>query len=351
MQRSDFHFDVPTDLIAQFPVKRGMSRLLVLDADSARLEDRMFLDLPSLLTAEDLLVFNDTRVIPARLLGHKSTGGQIEVFVERLLDQHRVLAQIRSGRSLAVGSVVVVEDGEDRIKATVLSREGGWFELYFQDPRPVIEILNTMGHVPLPPYIQRPDSTIDRNRYQTVYARRPGAVAATTAGLHFTESLLQQLTAQGISTAYVTLHVGAGTFQPIRVADLTQHRMHKEWVEVPEETCEAIQATKARGGRVVAVGTTVVRALESASQSGLLCPFQGETDLFIYPGYFFRTVDVLVTNFHLPESSLLMLVCAFAGQERIVLAYRHAVTQQYRFFSYGDAMFTQKKGLPTAEAR
>jgi len=336
MRRSDFYFDLPPSLIAQYPVERGASRLLTLDGASGRTGDRTFSELPELLVAGDLMVFNDTRVIPARLLGHKPSGGRVEVFIERILDRERVLAQVRGGKSLSPGSSLLLERG---IEVEVLGRREEWFELRFDDPRPVLEILDEIGHIPLPPYIQRPDESLDQDRYQTVYARSPGAVAAPTAGLHFDEALLNRLTARGVESAYITLHVGAGTFQPVRSEDPSQHRMHNEWVDVPEETFRAVRATRARGGRVVAVGTTSIRALESASRIGHLLPFRGETDIFIYPGYCFRTVDALVTNFHLPESSLLMLVCAFAGQERVMTAYRHAVEAGYRFFSYGDAMF------------
>ncbi|CAK0773209.1 tRNA preQ1(34) S-adenosylmethionine ribosyltransferase-isomerase [Gammaproteobacteria bacterium] len=336
MRRSDFSFDLPPSLIAQYPIERGTSRLLTLDGISGHSEDRTFSELPELLVAGDLMVFNDTRVIPARLLGHKRSGGRVEVFIERILDRERVLAQVRGGKSLALGSSLLLERG---VEIEVLGRRDEWFELRFDDPRPVSEILDDIGHIPLPPYIQRPDESLDQDRYQTVYARSPGAVAAPTAGLHFDETLLNRLTARGVESAYVTLHVGAGTFQPMRVEDPSQHRMHNEWMEIPEETFSAVRAARVRGGRVIAVGTTSVRALESASCTGHLLPFRGETDIFIYPGYCFRTVDALVTNFHLPESTLLMLVCAFAGREHVMTAYRHAVAAGYRFFSYGDAMF------------
>ncbi|CAK0763041.1 tRNA preQ1(34) S-adenosylmethionine ribosyltransferase-isomerase [Gammaproteobacteria bacterium] len=336
MKRSDFHFELPSELIAQYPTERGASRLLVLDGASGRHEDRIFSELSELLVAGDLLVFNDTRVIPARLLGRKRSGGQIEVLVERVLDRTRVLAQVKGGKSLSPGSGIVLEQG---VNIEVIGRRNEWFELRFDDPRPVFEILDDIGHIPLPPYIQRPDQSFDRERYQTIYARHPGAVAAPTAGLHFDQTLLNRLAEQGVKSAYVTLHVGAGTFQPIRVDDPCAHRMHHEWVEVSEETFQAVSTTRARGGRIVAVGTTSVRALESAARCGHLLPFRGETNLFIYPGYCFQTVDALVTNFHLPESSLLMLVCAFSGREQVMAAYCHAVEARYRFFSYGDAMF------------
>ena len=339
MQRSDFHFDLPPHLIAQYPAERGTDRLLVLDGATGLWEDHLFPELPEWLHAGDLLVFNDTRVIPARLLGRKQSGGRVEIFIERIFDRSRVLALIRGGKSLAPGAQLTLDQG---ITVEVLQRQdrqNTLFELCFHDTRPVTAILDDIGHIPLPPYIQRPDEALDRKRYQTVYARRPGAVAAPTAGLHFDDALLAQLIQRGVAIAYVTLHVGIGTFQPIRVDPIADHQMHSEWMEVSEDTVAAIHATRARGQRVVAVGTTSVRALESASRTGQLLPFRGETDIFLYPGYRFRTVDALITNFHVPESSLLMLVCAFAGWERVMAAYRHAVTAGYRFLSYGDAMF------------
>ncbi len=335
MQRSDFHFDLPPELIAQQPpARRGDSRLLALDGGALR--DLHFADLPRLLRPGDLLVFNDTRVIPARLHGCKASGGRVEVLVERLLDDHRVLAHIRASRAPRPGIGLLLEN---TVSATVLARRDDLFELRFDTAEPVLAVLEQYGHVPLPPYIDRPDQIDDRERYQTVYARRPGAVAAPTAGLHFTPELLVRLDALGVERAFITLHVGAGTFQPVRVEQLDQHRMHAERVEVGEAVCARINATRARGGRVVAVGTTVVRSLESAAADGVIRPFRGETDIFIRPGYRFRCVDALITNFHLPESTLIMLVAAFAGHAPVMAAYRHAVAQRYRFFSYGDAMF------------
>jgi len=336
MRRTDFDFELPPDLIAQSPVERGASRLLVLK--DGHIEDRSFPDLVDLLHEGDLLVFNDTRVIPARLYAQKQSGGQVEILVERLLDQNRILAQVRSGKSLSKGNSLFLDSG---ICLEVLGRQDDWIELQFQDPRSVLEILEEVGHVPLPPYIRRPDTPLDRDRYQTVYARAPGAVAAPTAGLHFSEAILERLAQKGVQSTYVTLHVGAGTFQPMRVDNLADHKMHHEWLEIPEGTVAAVQHTRERKQRVVAVGTTTARTLESASQSGVLTPFQGETDLFIYPGYRFRSVDALITNFHLPQSTLLMLVCAFAGQKTVLEAYQHAVHGKYRFFSYGDAMFLE----------
>lgn len=339
MRRTDFHFDLPDSQIAQTPTPvRGASRLLYLDGAANELRDMQFAQLPELLREGDLLVFNDTRVIPARLLGQKGSGGKVEVLVERLLDDHRVAAHVRASKSPKPGSTLLLEG---QVTVEVLGRLGELFELRF--PEPVLPTLKAVGRLPLPPYIERIPDAADSERYQTVYARHEGAVAAPTAGLHFTDAMLEQLKAKGIESAYVTLHVGAGTFQPVRADELHEHVMHSEWLEVPQETCEAIYRTRARGGRVVAVGTTVVRSLESAAKGGDLQPFSGETDIFIYPGYKFRVVDALVTNFHLPESTLLMLVCAFAGYEEVMAAYRHAVAQGYRFFSYGDAMFLLPK--------
>jgi len=335
MRRSDFHFDLPSGLIAQVPAaQRSASRLLVLDGADGTTADRGFQDLPALLRAGDLLVFNDTRVIPARLFGRKESGGQVEVLVERILEGDRALAHVRASKSPKPGSRLWLEEA---ITVEVLGRRDTLFELAFPDT--VLPLLERHGHLPLPPYIERAAGVEDAERYQTVFARRQGAVAAPTAGLHFDDAMLEHLRAMGVEMAYVTLHVGAGTFQPVRADDLHDHRMHSEYLEVPEATCAAVAAARARGGRVVAVGTTVVRSLESAARSGELRPYAGETDIFIYPGYRFRVVDALVTNFHLPESTLLMLVCAFAGYENTMAAYRHAVAQGYRFFSYGDAMF------------
>jgi S-adenosylmethionine:tRNA ribosyltransferase-isomerase len=341
MQVSDFDYELPRDLIADHPAQpRSSSRLLELAAGGA-LRDRRMEAFPDLLQAEDLLVFNDTRVIPARLFGHKTSGGRVEVLVERLLDEQRVLAHVRASKAPRAGSVLCL--GEPGLQVEVLGRDGELFELRFAGDAPVLELLDRYGHVPLPPYIERPDQRADRDDYQTLYARHPGAVAAPTAGLHFDAALLEQLRSRGIETAFVTLHVGAGTFQPVRVERLADHVMHAEYVHVDETVCAAVAAARARGGRVVAVGTTVVRSLESAAAGGQLQPFGGDTRLFITPGYRFRVVDALLTNFHLPQSTLLMLVCAFAGFEPVMAAYRHAIRERYRFFSYGDAMFVQRK--------
>ena len=340
MQVSDFDYELPRDLIADHPAQpRSSSRLLELTAGGA-LRDRRMDAFPDLLQVEDLLVFNDTRVIPARLFGHKTSGGRVEVLVERLLDARRVLAHVRASKAPRPGSMLRL--AEPGLPVEVLGRDGELFELRFAGDAPVLELLDRYGHVPLPPYIERPDQRADRDDYQTLYARHPGAVAAPTAGLHFDAALLEQLRSRGIETAFVTLHVGAGTFQPVRVQRLADHVMHAEYVHVDETVCAAVAAARARGGRVVAVGTTVVRSLESAAAGGQLQPFGGDTRLFITPGYRFRVVDALLTNFHLPQSTLLMLVCAFAGFEPVMAAYRHAIRKRYRFFIYGDAMFLQR---------
>ncbi|WP_313621026.1 tRNA preQ1(34) S-adenosylmethionine ribosyltransferase-isomerase QueA [Achromobacter sp.] len=341
---SDFDYDLPPELIAQTPAaQRTGSRLLHLDAAS-QLHDRLFADLTALLRPNDLLVFNDTRVIKARLAGHKITGGKIEVLVERITEPDRVLAHVRASKSPGAGMVLRLADAFD---ATVLGREGELFDIRF--PGPVLDLLDAHGATPLPPYITHAADAGDDERYQTVYAREPGAVAAPTAGLHFDQPTLDRLADLGVSRAFVTLHVGAGTFQPVRVDNLADHIMHSEWFTVPQATVDAIEAARAKGGRVIAVGTTSVRALESAAAQtegrtapGLpLAAAQGDTRLFITPGYQYRVVDALVTNFHLPQSTLLMLVSALAGVEPIRRAYAHAVAQRYRFFSYGDAMFIE----------
>jgi len=341
MQRSDFKFELPDSLIAQFPTaRRGDSRLLELDGPSGIVRDRCFKELPELLNAGDLLVFNDTKVIPARLYGQKAaTGGRVEVLIERLLDAHRALAHIKASKSPRPGSLISVDGGGT---LEVLARHDTLFELLSRESD-LLSLLNRSGHIPLPPYITRADGELDLERYQTVYARRPGAVAAPTAGLHFDQSMLDRLAAKGVESSRVTLHVGAGTFQPVRADRLEEHVMHSEYLEVSGDTCNSVQRTRARGGRVVAVGTTSVRSLESAAAAGELRPFSGDTRLFIHPGYRFRCVDAMITNFHLPESTLLMLVSAFSGHPQIMAAYRHAVAERYRFFSYGDAMFLTRR--------
>lgn len=340
MQRADFHFDLPDELIARYPSEqRSDCRLLCVDGESGELAHRRFADLLDLLDTGDLVVFNDTRVIPARLHGHKASGGRVEMLLERPLDAHRGLAHIRASKSPKPGTELEFEGG---IRAVVEGRRDALFELRFLGETPLIELLERHGHMPLPPYITRDDELADRERYQTVYARRDGAVAAPTAGLHFDEPLMDTMRKRGIETAFVTLHVGAGTFQPVRVDNIREHHMHSEWIEVNEAVSERVRAAKARGNRVVAVGTTSVRCLESAclhSTDGEIGPYSGETDIFIYPGYQWRCVDALVTNFHLPESTLLMLVSSFAGYDNTMRAYRAAVGERYSFFSYGDAMF------------
>lgn len=335
MKRTDFHYELPAELIAQVPLdQRSASRLLAFDRGSGQLQDRKFSDLPALLNPDDLLVFNNTRVIPARLFGSKESGGRVEILIERILAKQECLAQVRASKSPKPGGTLILEDGR---KLQVLGRADSFFHLQAIDAD-LMDLLQQLGHMPLPPYITRSDTDHDRRRYQTVFAETPGAVAAPTAGLHFDQALLDQLEETGIQSTTVTLHVGAGTFQPVRVDNIEDHHMHAEWLEVSQSTCEAIEATKQRGGRVIAVGTTAVRSLETAAQGGTLKPFSGDSRIFIYPPYQFRAVDAMITNFHLPESTLLMLVSAFAGREATLAAYHHAVEQRYRFFSYGDAM-------------
>ncbi len=336
MKKSDFDFQLPPELIAQAPLReRSASRLLLLDVDSGVRQNRMFRELPDLLTAGDLLVFNDTRVLPARLYGRKESGGAVEILIERVTGLHEARAQLGVSKKPKEGGRIVLADGSI---ATVLGREGEFFVLRFESPEPLEKLLSRLGEMPLPPYIERGADDSDKERYQTVFAREPGAVAAPTAGLHFDEPLLERMRARGIDFGYVTLHVGAGTFQPMRAEDVSDHVMHREWLNVGAELVEKIRRTRAAGGRVIAIGTTVVRALESATVEGQLHPFAGETQIFIFPGYRITSVDGLVTNFHLPQSTLLMLVSALAGRETILDAYRFAVQERYRFFSYGDAM-------------
>ncbi len=337
MQLSDFHYDLPPELIASEPLaERTASRLLILNGATGEYRDGRFTDVLDLIHPGDLLVFNNTRVIPARLHGQKASGGKVEVLVERVTGEHTVLAHVRASKAPNAGARLRLENALD---ADVTGRQGDLFEIRFLHQEPVLSLLEQYGHIPLPPYIERQDTPADRERYQTVFAHKPGAVAAPTAGLHFDDGLLDALREKDVAMAAVTLHVGAGTFQPVRVQDLSQHVMHAEYVEVSAEVCQAVEACHARGGRVIAVGTTSVRSLESAACNGSLQPFQGDTRLFITPGYAFRVVDAMITNFHLPESTLLMLVSAFAGYDNILHSYRHAVRQAYRFFSYGDAMF------------
>jgi len=351
MRVSDFSFDLPEALIARYPkTERTASRLMSLNGDSGDINDGVFTDLVAQLNAGDLLVFNNTRVIPARMFGQKASGGKIEVLIERIVDQNTALAHIRASKSPKVGNELFLgnEDSDIKFKATMVARHGALFELKFDGDQSVLDVLDVIGHMPLPPYIDRPDEDSDKERYQTVYNEKPGAVAAPTAGLHFDEALLERIKAKGVELAFVTLHVGAGTFQPVKVDEIADHIMHAEYVEVSEEVVAQITKTKAAGGRVVAVGTTSVRSLESAAKAAkekgeALSAFYGDTDIFITPGSEFLVIDALVTNFHLSESTLLMLVSAFSGYDHIMNAYQHAIKEEYRFFSYGDAMFLTKQ--------
>lgn len=342
MRVADFNFALPESLIAHYPQpERSACRLLSLDGPSGELQHGVFTDVLDKLQLGDLLVFNNTRVIPARVYGQKASGGKLEMLVERMLDDKRVLAHVRASKAPKPGTELLLGDALD-VRATMVARHDTLFEIEFHDSREVLDILNHIGHMPLPPYIDRPDEEADRELYQTVYSAKPGAVAAPTAGLHFDQPLLDALRQKGIETAFVTLHVGAGTFQPVRVESIEDHIMHAEYAEVPQEVVDAVLACKARGNKVVAVGTTSVRSLESAAkaaENALIAPFFDDTQIFIYPGYQYQVIDALITNFHLPESTLIMLVSAFAGYKNTMNAYQQAVEQQYRFFSYGDAMF------------
>ena len=336
MQKSDFNYDLPEHLIAQKPLdNRVASRLLCLHKESGALADKMFTDFVDLIKPNDLLILNDTKVIPARLYGSKQTGGKVEILIERVIDEQHAVAHIRASKSPKAESIIMLDAG---FICLVTGREGDLFCLTFNNDLSILALLNKIGHIPLPPYITRADTAEDLTRYQTVFAKQAGAVAAPTAGLHFDQNTLDLLAQKGVKKAFVTLHVGSGTFQPVRVDDLSDHIMHKEYYSVCQQTVEAIQQTKSAGGRVVAIGTTAVRALESASRSGQLEAGWGDTDLFITPGYQFKAVDAMLTNFHLPESTLLMLISAFAGYDSVMKAYQHAIEKQYRFFSYGDAM-------------
>ena len=346
MRVADFSFDLPEHLIARYPkADRTSSRLMTLNGDSGQIVHQQFTDIIDQLSEGDLLVFNNTRVIPARMFGQKASGGKLEVLVERMLDEHRLLAHIRASKSPKPGTEIILEG---KVKATMVARHDALFELEVHSDKPVLDVLEDIGHMPLPPYIDRPDEDSDRERYQTVYNEKPGAVAAPTAGLHFDDEILAKIKAKGVNLAFITLHVGAGTFQPVRVEEISEHVMHAEYAELSPEVAEQIAQTKAAGNRVVAVGTTSMRTLESAAkaaaeQGQLIAPFYQDTDIFITPGYDFKVVDALVTNFHLSESTLLMLVSAFAGYDNIMTAYQQAVENEYRFFSYGDAMFLTKK--------
>jgi len=336
MKKSDFYYHLPESLIAQKPLpQRSASRLLHLDKQSGAVTDGQFTDFIDMLQPNDLLVLNDTKVIPARLFGHKASGGKIEILIERIENDRQALAHIKASKSPKPGGLLNLDNGA---VCRVMEREHDLFRLAFETESTLLELLAEIGHMPLPPYIARADDSDDLDRYQTLFAKQAGAVAAPTAGLHFDQATLDKIERKGIAKAFVTLHVGSGTFQPVRVEDLSQHVMHKEYFQVPQQTVAAVRQTRERGGRVVAIGTTAVRALESASTGGELQAGFGDTELFITPGYTFKSVDAMLTNFHLPESTLLMLISAFAGYDAVMEAYRHAIAQRYRFFSYGDAM-------------
>lgn len=340
MHVRDFDFDLPEELIARHPVaERTGSRLLHLDGPSGAVAHRRFTDLLDQVEAGDLLVFNNTRVIPARLFGQKDSGGKVEVLIERMTGDHAALAHVRANKSPKPGTRLSMEGG---IELEVTGREENLFRLVCHNDAPLVDLLEQHGHMPLPPYIERADEASDRDRYQTVYAERKGAVAAPTAGLHFDEAMLAALREKGVNTAFVTLHVGAGTFQPVKADQVEDHVMHSEWIDVPQAVVDAVAETRRNGGRVIAVGTTSVRSLESAAAGGELAAFTGDTNIFIYPGYRFRVVDALITNFHLPQSTLIMLISAFAGRDAVMNAYQAAIEERYRFFSYGDAMFVTR---------
>lgn len=341
MHIDEFDYELPPELIARFPLaERTLSRLLCLDKVTGDCEDKQFKDFVDLIRPGDLIIFNDTRVIPARILGEKETGGKVELMIERVLGTHRVLTQIKASKTPKIGSQIHLSG---QLNATVVEKAGEMYIVDFHSDKSVLEWLERIGQIPLPPYVQREAEDSDKTRYQTVYAKHEGAVAAPTAGLHFDEPMMRAIVDRGIDTAFVTLHVGAGTFQPVRVQNIVEHKMHREYIDVSQCVVDKIKATKARGGRVIAIGTTTVRALESAClNTGMVEAFSGETDIFIYPGFKFRCIDALITNFHLPSSTLLMLVCAFAGYDHVMAAYQHAIEKKYRFFSYGDAMFIAK---------
>lgn len=347
MRRQDFHYELPEELIAKVPMpERTASRLMVLEGPTGAIAHRGFVDVLNLIEPGDLLVFNNTRVIPARVFGQKETGGRIEVLVERVLSRYEILAHMRSSKSPKPGSKVLLDNGPE---LEVVAREGALFHLRFPNGEGALEVLENIGRMPLPPYIDRDEEPEDKERYQTVYGEKSGAVAAPTAGLHFDEALIEQLKKRGVQVAFVTLHVGAGTFQPVRVDDVKEHDMHSEVMELSAEVAEQVRATKAAGKRVIAVGTTSVRCLETAASvnDGEIAAYQGDTNIFIYPSYEYKAVDALITNFHLPESTLMMLVSAFAGYRHTMAAYAEAIAESYRFFSYGDAMFITRN--PDAE--
>jgi len=344
MKVSDFHYDLPDELIAQYPPEqRAVSRLLAVPKEGD-MKDGMIVDMLDNLNAGDVMVLNNTKVIPARLYGKKDSGGRIEVLLERITGQHEFIAQIRASKAPKVGQHLVI-DGDESVSLTVKGRDNSFFIIESNQKGSLFEWFEKVGHMPLPPYIERSDEQQDMDRYQTVFAEHQGAVAAPTAGLHYDESLLEKIKAKGVSIHTITLHVGAGTYQPVRVDSIDDHVMHSEYIEVNQTVCDAIVDAKESGNKVVAVGTTVVRSLETAAnaaQENLIEPFTGDTDIFIFPGYEFKVIDALQTNFHLPESTLLMLVSAFAGYDKIMAAYHYAIEQQYRFFSYGDAMYIER---------
>ena len=340
MLTSDFSYELPEELIAQYPAKqRDASRLLYLDVAN-KITDSQFNKLPTYLKQGDLLVLNDTRVIPARLYAKKETGGKVEIMLERIQDANTLLVQLKASKSPKAGTKLFINDDHF---FEVQTRQDDMFLLDYKGNEPISELLNRLGHMPLPPYIDRNDEGVDQERYQTVFSEKPGAVAAPTAGLHFTDEILNTLQTKGIDNVRLTLHVGAGTFQPVRADDIAKHKMHSEYMHISGNVVSKINQTKANGGRILAVGTTVVRSLETAARNGQLKSYEGDNDIFIYPGFKFNVVDMLLTNFHLPESTLLMLVCAFAGKEDIMNAYQHAIKEKYRFFSYGDAMLLTRK--------
>ena len=347
MKLSEFSFSLPESLIAKYPTEnRSASRLLQLDGKSGDVRHSMFADMVELLDEGDLLVFNNTRVIPARLLGKKETGGQVEVLIERITSDNTALAHVRASKAPKPGTKLILEE---KVNVTVTGRDDALFILQFDHDETVLTLLEAHGHMPLPPYIDRPDENSDKERYQTVYNQKPGAVAAPTAGLHFDDAILEALKDKGVNLAFVTLHVGAGTFQPVRVDNILEHKMHAEFAEVPQEVVDAVLATKANGKRVIAVGTTSVRSLESAAKASaergdgeVIAPFNEDTEIFIYPGFEFKVVDAMFTNFHLPESTLMMLISAFAGKDNVMNAYQEAIEKEYRFFSYGDSMFIER---------
>lgn len=343
MKVADFAFDLPNELIARFPSKtRTGSRLLVLDGNTGDVNHQQFPDILNHINEGDLLLFNNTKVIPARLFGQKESGGKVEVLIERVVGKNEVLAHVRANKALKPGTRVLL-DGD--YSCVMIGRDDALFQLQFESEEDVFSIIDKIGHMPLPPYIDREDQDSDKERYQTVYSEKPGAVAAPTAGLHFDDEILAKLKSKGVDFAFVTLHVGAGTFQPVRVDSIEEHKMHKEYIEVSDTVVEQINRTKKAGKRVIAVGTTSVRSVESAAakNNGVIAPFYGDTDIFIFPGYKFAVVDAMLTNFHLPESTLIMLVSAFAGKTHVMSAYQAAIEQEYRFFSYGDAMFVTKQ--------